>query len=154
MSTTRNVRAVRIAPSDAIVRRGANDAIYMQASAPLGPYQTRITDSLDYWAAHAPDHTFLAQRLETEPAEPKRGESVSEGRSAVSYAAARARVLCIAQGLVDRKLSHDRPIVILSGNGIEHALLALAAMCVGVPYAPIAPAYSLHATEYRRPQRG
>jgi feruloyl-CoA synthase len=153
MSTTRNVRAVRIAPSDAVVRRGANGAVYMQASARLGPYQTRITDSLDYWAAHAPDHTFLAQRLETEPAEPKRGESVREGWRAVSYADARARVRCIAQGLLDRKLSHDRPIVILSGNGIEHALLALAAMYVGVPYAPIAPAYSLQAREYSALQR-
>ena len=41
MSTTRNVRAVRIAPSDAVVHRRANGAVYMQASAPLGPYQTR-----------------------------------------------------------------------------------------------------------------
>jgi len=85
MSTTRNVRAVRIAPSDAVVRRGANGAVYMQASAPLGPYQTRMTDSLDYWAAHAPDRTFLAQRLGTEPAEPTRGESMREGWRTVSY---------------------------------------------------------------------
>jgi feruloyl-CoA synthase len=153
MSTTRNVRAVRIAPSDAVVRRGANGAVYMQASAPLGPYQTRITDSLDYWAAHAPDRVFLAQRHETEPAEPKRGESMREGWRTVSYAEARARVRCIAQGLLDRKLSDDRPIVILSGNGIEHGLLALAAMYVGVPYAPIAPAYSLQAREYSALQR-
>ncbi len=59
----------------------------------------------------------------------------------------------IAQALLDRKLSHDRPIVILSGNSIEHGLLALAAMYVGVPYAPIAPAYSLQAREYSALQR-
>jgi feruloyl-CoA synthase len=153
MSATRNVRAVRIAPSDAVVRRGANGAVYMQASAPLGPFQTRITDSLDHWAAHAPDRTFLAQRLQTEPAEPKRGESTRDGWRTVSYADARARVRCIAQGFLDRKLSLDRPIVILSGNSIEHGLLALAAMYVGVPYAPIAPAYSLQAREYNALQR-
>ena len=54
----------------------------------------------------------------------------------------------IAQGLLDRGLSAERPIAILSGNGIEHGLLALAAMYAGVPYAPIAPAYSLIAREY------
>ena len=140
MSTTRNVRAVRIAPSDAVVRRGANGAVYMQARAPLGPYQTRMTDSLDHWAAHAPDRTFLAQRD-------------GDGWETVSYADACARVRRIAQALLDRKLSHDRPIVILSGNSIEHGLLALAAMYVGLPYAPIAPAYSLQAREYSALQR-
>src|SRR6478752_2792885 len=54
----------------------------------------------------------------------------------------------IAQALIDRELSEERPLVILSGNGIEHGLLALAAMYAGVPYAPIAPAYSLIAREF------
>jgi feruloyl-CoA synthase len=135
MSATRKVRSVRIAPSDAVVRQGANGAVYMQASAPLGPYQARITDSLDYWAAQTPDRTFLAQRD-------------GDGWETVSYADARARVRGIAQALLDRRLSVDRPIVILSGNSIQHGLLALAAMYVGVPYAPIAPAYSLQAREY------
>jgi feruloyl-CoA synthase len=66
----------------------------------------------------------------------------------VTYADALARTRRIAQALLDRGLSVERPVVILSGNGIEHALLALAAMYAGVPYAPIAPAYSLIAREY------
>jgi feruloyl-CoA synthase len=140
MTATRNVRAVRIARSDAIVRHGADGVVYLQSSAPLGPYQTRITDSLDYWAAHAPDRTFLAQRD---------GDRWRE----LTYGDALARVRRIAQALLDRRLSRDRPIVILSGNSIEHGLLALAAMYVGVPYAPIAPAYSLQATEYSALQR-
>ena len=140
MTATRNVRAVRIARSDAIVRHGADGVVYLQSSAPLGSYQTRITDSLDYWAAHAPDRTFLAQRD---------GDRWRE----LTYGDALARVRRIAQALLDRRLSRDRPIVILSGNSIEHGLLALAAMYVGVPYAPIAPAYSLQATEYSALQR-
>ena len=68
----------------------------------------------------------------------------------VTYAdALRARRGAIAQALLDRRLSRERPIVILSGNSIDHALLALAAMYVGVPYAPIAPAYSLQAQRLR-----
>src|SRR4030095_14143685 len=66
----------------------------------------------------------------------------------LTYADAFAKVGQISQALLDRRLSPERPILILSGNGIDHALLALAAMHVGVPYAPIAPAYSLQATDY------
>jgi len=135
VSVTRKVRPVRIAPSGALVRRGADGTVYMQSNVPLGSYQTRITDSLEYWAEQAPDRTFLAQRD-------------GEGWRTVTYCEALGRVRRLAQGLLTRKLSLDRPIVILSGNGIDHALLALAAMYVGVPYAPIAPAYSLQATDY------
>jgi feruloyl-CoA synthase len=140
MTLTHRVRAVRIAPSAATVRRGANGSFYMQASTPLGPYQTRITDSLEYWAAEEPDRTFLAQRH-------------GQGWTCLSYADALERVRRIAQALLDRELSFERPIVILSGNSIDHAVLALAAMYVGVPYAPIAPAYSLQAKEYSALQR-
>jgi feruloyl-CoA synthase len=140
MTVTRRVRAVRLAPSDATVRCGANGSVYVQASTPLGPYQTRITDSLEYWAAHEPDRTFLAQRD-------------GDDWTCLSYADALARVRRIAQGLLDRKLSPERPIVILSGNSIDHGVLALAAMYVGVPYAPVAPAYSLQAKEYSALQR-
>ena len=59
-----------------------------------------------------------------------------------------AAVRRVAQALLDRKLSAERPLVILSGNSLEHALLALAAMHAGVLYAPLAPAYSLQAREY------
>jgi feruloyl-CoA synthase len=140
MTVTQRVRAVRIAPSDAVVRRGADGTVYMQASAPLGRYQTRLTDSLEHWADRAPDRLFLAQRD-------------GDGWRGVTYHDALTRVRRLAQGLLDRKLSLDRPLVILSGNGIDHGLLALAAMYVGVPYAPVAPAYSLQAKEYGSLQR-
>ena len=66
----------------------------------------------------------------------------------VTYAEALAAVRGIGQALLDRGLSPERPVAILSGNGIEHALLGLAAMHVGVPYAPISPAYSLVSKDY------
>jgi feruloyl-CoA synthase len=153
MTATHHVRAVRITPSDTSVRRGADGAVYMQTSALLGAYQTRITDWLEHWALLAPDRTFLAQRHETGLAQPKRGESMRDGWRRLTYADALARVRTIAQALLDRKLSPNRPIVIMSGNGIDHGLLALAAMYVGVPYAPIAPAYSLQTEEYTALQR-
>ena len=54
----------------------------------------------------------------------------------------------IGASLLRRGLSADKPIVIISGNDIEHALLALAAMYVGIPYAPVSPAYSLMSSDF------
>jgi feruloyl-CoA synthase len=130
------MRPVRIAPVDADVRYGADGAIYMRAKRPLGSYVARITDSLDYWAAEAPGRTFLAER-----------DAAGAWRR-ISYAETRRRVRSVAQALLERDLSIDRPILILSGNGIDHALVALAALYVGIPYAPIAPAYSLQARDF------
>jgi feruloyl-CoA synthase len=130
------MRAVRIAPSDTVIRRRADGVIYMDSPVTLGPYPRRITEKLEYWAREAPDRLFLAQR--------DRGGAWRQ----VSFAAALTRVRSIAQALVNRGLSQDRPLVILSGNGIEHGLLALGAMYAGVVYAPIAPAYSLQASEF------
>ena len=58
------------------------------------------------------------------------------------------QVRCIGAALLARDLSPDRPVVILSGNDIEHALLGLAALHVGIPYAPISPAYSLVSKDF------
>jgi feruloyl-CoA synthase len=108
----------------------------MHSPQPLGDYPVRITDSLDRWAAEAPDRVFLAQR-----------DAAGQWMT-LTYGDARRRVRSISQALLDRKLSIERPILILSGNSIEHGLLALAAMYVGIPYAPIAPPYSLQSRDF------
>jgi feruloyl-CoA synthase len=76
--------------------------------------------------------------------------SGSQGRSFehVTYGDALRKVRCLGQALLDRHLSADRPLAILSGNSVEHLLLALAAQHVGVPYAPVSPAYSLISTDF------
>ena len=134
---TRRIRHVDVAPLDVDVRTTPEGVVYLKARQPLGPYPVRLTDCLDTWAADAPDRIFLAER--------RRDDGTWR---TVTYAEARAQVRGLAQGLLERDLSVDRPILILSGNGIDHGLLALAAMYVGVPYAPIAPAYSLQAKDY------
>ena len=139
------MRPVHIASNEATVRRGSNGTVYMESSTPLGPYPVRITDQLEHWAAVAPDRVFLAQRP-TPP--PGVAPDSMAGWRTVTFAEALAQVRRLAQGLIARQLSRDRTILILSGNSIEHGLLALAAMHVGVPYAPIAPAYSLQAAEF------
>lgn len=98
---------------------------------PLQPYAARYTEALARWARERPAQVFLAERTGSGP------------WRTLSFAEAHAQVLRLAQALLGRGLSAERPVVILSGNGIEHALLALAAMHVGVAAAPVSPAYSL-----------
>ena len=68
----------------------------------------------------------------------------------MTYAQAYDRFRAIGEALLERELSADRPVAILSDNDIEQALLALAAMHVGVPYAPISSAYSLASGDYAK----
>jgi feruloyl-CoA synthase len=134
--TKRPVRPVRVASLRAIFDYRPNGVIYVCSPQRLGEYPRKVTDRLEQWAAHAPDRVFLAQRR------------ANGDWQAVTYAQASARVRKLAGGLLAHGLSPERPLMILSGNSIEHGLLALAAMYVGIPYAPIAPAYSLAVKKY------
>jgi len=130
------MRTVRILPADTVITFGDKGTLYARSPHALGSYPGRITERLEYWAAAAPHRTFLARR-----------DAAGAWRG-VTYAEALSRVRRLAQSLIDRRLSAERPVVILSGNSVEHGLLALAAMYSGVLYAPIAPAYCLLAREF------
>ena len=132
----RRIRPVSIAASDTVVRRGPGGVVYLQSRQALGRYPSRFTERLAHCADHTPDRVFLAQR------------AGSGGWRTLTYAETLGAVRGVAQALLERNLGAERPLVILSGNSIEHALLALAAMHAGVLYAPLAPAYSLQAREY------
>src|SRR5260370_38405562 len=135
--TKRPARAVRVASLQAIVDRRENGVIYVRSPQPLGEYPARVTDRLEFWASEARNRIFLAQRAQ-------------DGKwKTVTYAETLVRVRRLARGLLDRGLSANKPLMILSGNSIEHGLLALAAMYAGIPYAPIAPAYSLAVKEFK-----
>ena len=67
-----------------------------------------------------------------------------------TYEATRRRVDALAQGLIERGLSAERPVMILSGNGIDHALLTLAGHTAGIPVAPISVAYSLQSQDHAK----
>jgi len=136
LRTKRRVRPVRVASLDAIVERRPNGVIYVRSPQRLGEYPARVTDRLEHWAVRAPDRIFLAQR------------GPNGDWQTVTYAQALARVRRLARGLLEQGLSPEKLLMILSGNSVEHGLLALAAMYAGIPYAPIAPAYSLAVKEF------
>lgn len=123
-------------PGDVIAETRSDGSILVRSPHALGDYPRSITDLLDTWAAIAPDRPLLVQR-----------DATGDWQS-VSYAGARALACNLAQAFLDRRLSADRPIAILSGNGVEHALVALGAMYAGIPYASISPAYSLLSTDF------
>lgn len=130
---------VRLAVPAMAITRAADGTIRARAETPLGAYPQRLTERLEHWAAVAPDRVFLAER-------PPDGA----GWRRITYGETLAAVAAIGQALLDRGLSPERPVAILSGNGIDHALLGLAAMHVGVPYAPISVAYSTLGGDFAR----
>ena len=125
------MRPVRLGPRDVIVERRPDGAVHLKSPHALAPYPAKLTERLEYWAATAPGRVYLAQR------------DATGGWRKLTYAETLETVRRVGAALLQRELSPERPIAILSGNDIEHALLGLAAMYVGVPYAPVSPAYSL-----------
>ena len=119
------LRPVRLGKLDAVLERRAGGVIYIRAAQELGRYYDTLNQPLEHWAKTAPDRVFLAQR-----------DAQGQWRK-LSYAEVLADVKRIGAALLRRGLSAEKPIVVLSGNDIEHALLGLAAMYVGIPYAPI-----------------
>jgi feruloyl-CoA synthase len=101
----------------------------------LAPYPRSVCDMLAHWAVETPGHVFLAERA-------------GAGWRRVTFAEALAAARAIAQALLDRRLSAERPVAVLSDNGVDHALLALGAMLVGVPVAPVSVAYSLQSRDF------
>jgi feruloyl-CoA synthase len=126
--------ALRFAPRTVNVeRRGGK--IYLRSPQKLAPYVRCITEWLVRWSDKAPERTFLAER---------KGEAWRK----LSYRETYGAVRRIAQALLDGGLGPERPVAILSDNSVDHALLALGAMHVGIPVAPISPAYSLMSQDY------
>jgi len=109
----------------------------MRSVEPLASYDHRIGDWLDRWAWEAPDRDFIV-------------EQAPHGERKVSYREAHKTTLALAENLLIYELGPDRPLAILAANGIDHALIMLAALYVGIPVAPIAPAYALQSADFAK----
>ena len=139
METAPRYRSVALGPKNIEVLARDNGYTYVRSPEPLGSFPDRLTDKLIYWAGQAPERTYIAQR------EPGHGPW-----RRISYAQALQAARQIGQALLDRGLDADRPVLMLSGNDIEQALLALGCQFAGVPYSPISPAYSLVSKDYEK----
>ena len=135
-SEARRTRPVKLCAPEVQVEQRADGTIYLTSGRTLGDYPARLTDRLIHWANVAPDRVFMADR------------GPDGAWRKLTYAQTLQKVRRIGAALLTRNLSAERPIAILSGNDLEHALLGLAANYVGIPYAPISPAYALISSDF------
>lgn len=132
------LRPVNMGDLSVVTERRDDGSILVRPRDPLGPYPRTIIDRLDEWAARTPDAVLFADR----------GADGAWRR--LTYAEATRQSFSIGQALLERGLSAERPFVILSGNSLEHAMLALGAQRAGVPFAPLSPAYSLVSRDFAK----
>ena len=126
-------------PRDIAVDRRPNGVIVLKSNFPLKDYEPHIPAALARWAVERPERTWLAQRTGAERQWRK-----------LSYGEAKRSVDGLTQGLLDLGIADGRPVAILSGNSIEHALMTLAAMQARLPAAPVSPAYSLMSHDHQK----
>lgn len=145
MSTPPRFRPLTFGVTRVTLRDGPTGVHYLSADQSLQPYPERLTDRLRRWAELRPQQTWMAQRERLCAAD---GKTTLGAWRHVNYGEAWATARRIAQALTNRGLSAERPVVILSENSLEHALLALGCLVAGVPYVPTSPPYSLVSTDY------
>ncbi|BAT59624.1 long-chain-fatty-acid--CoA ligase [Variibacter gotjawalensis] len=127
-----NAIEARFRPLQIVRDERAGGSFVLRAVEALRPYPAAMHEHLFRWVTEAPERMFLAER--------RPGQ---DGWASITYGEAGEKVLALAAAIADRGLSAERPIVILSGNTIDHQLLTLAGYVAGVPTAPISVAYSL-----------
>jgi feruloyl-CoA synthase len=134
-------RPLRFGVTRVTLKDGVPGTHYLKADQDLQAFPERLTDRLQHWAQIKPTQTLFARRIKLADG------SLGEWRH-VTYAEAWQTARNIAQGLINRSLNAERPVVILSENSLEHALLALGCMVAGVPFVPTSPPYSLISQDY------
>lgn len=117
-------------PQEVLMERRADDAILLNSAMALQKPAEKTSQWLHHWATETPQALFLAERA---------GDNWRE----LTYAETLARTRALAGGLLALGLGPSRPLAVLSGNSIEHALLALATQYAGIPLVPLAEQYSL-----------
>jgi feruloyl-CoA synthase len=132
------LRKLKTAPNSATVERRADGAILVRPTQRLGRHPVKLTGRLARFARTAPDRVLIAERVS--------GDACRRVAYAEAFHAAKA----IGSALLARGVSPERPLMILSGNDVDHALLALGCLHVGLPYAPISPAYSTATRDFSR----
>lgn len=110
----------------------------LSSKSPLQGYPDRLTAYLDRWAGETPDRTFLAER------------GSDGGWSRHTYARIRAQARSVGQALLDRGVTVEAPLMILSDNSVANAIMQLGALYAGVPFCPVSPAYSLMSSDFAK----
>jgi feruloyl-CoA synthase len=130
------LRSISFGDPAVSIERRSDGTVYLRPKTPLSGYPLRLTDRLHHWAEATPDNVFMAER------------AAGGAWRKLTYAELLDAVRHIASGLLNRGLSAEKPVVVLSGNAIDHALIAFGALYAGIPFCPVSPAYSLISKDY------
>ncbi len=128
--------ALNFAPARVEREDLTDGAFILRSPAALKSYPETLCVHLDHWAVEAADRPFLAER------------DGSGGWRMVTYAQTLAAARSVAQALLDRDITADRPVMIVCDNGIDHALMMFGGLYAGVPVSPISPPYALMSSDY------
>ncbi len=112
------------------IQRRSDGSVLINPKEPVGPYERCIGEMLARCVREFPTRLYMAARENSGP------------WRKLTYAEAGTASRAIAQALLDRKLGPERPVLIVAENGIDHALLALGCLVVGVPFVPVSAAYA------------
>jgi len=134
-------RPLRFGVTRVQTRQTSEGVMYVQADQALAPYAVRLMDRLVHWAKTTPDRTWMAQRVRNSDG------TLGDWRH-ITYAQALQSARCVGEALLHHNLSADRPVAILSENDLDHALLVLACLYVGVPHCSVSPAYATISQDY------
>ena len=135
-------REVPYLPQKLEVERREDGSILLRNGHPLRPHHPHMLAPLVYWGAAAPERTWLAQRDAEDPSQP--------GWAKIGYGEALGEIRALAQGLLDMGAGPHCPVMILSRNTIDHALVMYAAMWAGSAVVPVTPAYATLAEDFTR----
>lgn len=142
MSSEIPFREIPYLPQKLEVEHREDGAILLRNGLPKRPHPPHMLAPLVYWAGACPDRTWLAQRDPDAPSKP--------GWQTLTYGEALKRIRSLAQGFLDAGAGPDRPVMILSRNAIENALVMYAAMWAGSPAVPVTPAYATLSRDFAR----
>jgi feruloyl-CoA synthase len=128
----------KLEPSKVLLTIAADGTQRLASTLPLQPYDDHMGKRLEFWARTTPDQPFVAQRD-------------SFGRwQTITYRQMLTQARSIGQAFLSRGLSAEKPVVIVSENSLDHLVISMGAMLVGIPWAPLSAAYALHTSGHER----
>jgi feruloyl-CoA synthase len=132
------VQLETFASPEIAMTRDPDGTVLLESRQPLKDYERSMCAVLRRRAAEHPDRLLAA------------GRNPDGTWSPLTYADARSKADALAQAFLDLGLGPERPVMVLSGNSVEHLLVSLGAYTAGVPVMPISVAYSLMSTDHAR----
>ena len=124
-------------PQELDVEKRKDGTLILRSPIKLEEFEINIGNKFKKTCEQVPENIWLAERD-------------NEAWTKLSYKKALKNINSISQYIIDNGLNQKKPIMILSGNSINHGLLNVAGLFCGVPVAPISVAYSLMSSDYAK----